>query len=124
MASQPVSQVLQKAYLLATGKAANAATLARFESLVSAGDYTQIGREVESTMATMAKSVGVVATVQAIARNGMDLDLTDLQAAAVVDALTAKGVDSWAKLFNYCIELQDDGGKLLDNRAQGTPAGI
>ena len=118
MASQPVSQVLQKAYLLATGKAANAATLARFESLVSAGDYTQIGREVESTMATMAKSVGVVATVQAIARNGMDLDLTDLQAAAVVDALTAKGVDSWAKLFNYCIELQDDGGKLLDNRAQ------
>ncbi|MES2631616.1 MAG: hypothetical protein V4669_01525 [Pseudomonadota bacterium] len=119
MASSSIAQILQEGYVLATGRSASAATQAHFESLVTQGNgYGLVAQEVDLVIGQMAAVNGVIATLKTILLNGLGLSLTDAQAEAALALAPALGIDSWSKLFEYCINLQDSNGLTLDHRGE------
>ncbi len=119
MAASNTSTILQEAYILATGNAASAALLAEFEALVDqdGGGYSLVAAQVEAYMSYVEATQGLAATAKALALNGLGIVLTDAEATEIMGSLRAQGIDTWAKIFEFCISLQGSIGGVLDNRA-------
>jgi hypothetical protein len=124
MTTSSTSNILQQAFILATGTAASDSMLAQFEALVQqdGGGYGLVAQQVEAYMAGLEASQGTVATVKALALNGLGIVLSDSEAASIKASLAAQGINTWAKIFEFCINLQSSTGLVLDNRADAAQA--
>lgn len=114
---------LQEVHILATGTAASASDLAWLEKIrAEGGSGGGIANAIKGHMGAIAAEVGVNAVVAMVAKNGFGLSLSAEQTQRIVDDLIAQGVDSWAKLFDYCLELQGGEGMTLENRGKAADA--
>jgi len=121
--SPAVAHILQEAYILATGTAANAATLAQFEAMIAEdGGYDSVAALFEAEMGWLSAQQGVVKTVQQLAQNGLGLALTDAQALAATQALLEQGIDTWAKLLEFVVTMNTGAYSVLDRRADAAIA--
>jgi len=121
--SPAVAHILQEAYILATGTAANAATLAQFEAMMAEdGGYDSVAALFEAEMGWLSAQQGVVKTVQQLAQNGLGLALTDAQALAATQALLDQGIDTWAKLLEFVVTMNTGAYSVLDRRADAAIA--
>jgi hypothetical protein len=113
------SHFLQQAYLLATGRGASAAILSQLEALVleEGGSFRLVAEPVNALFGSLAAANGEAATLKSIAFNGLGLTLSDTQALDIHAQLVAAGIDTWAKVFDFCIGLQNEIGLVLDHRA-------
>lgn len=110
---------LQKLYILGTGSAANSTEMASFNSMVSAsGGSVSITNAVNQYINSLVATQGVVSTIQAIAKNGFGVTLTNAEAQQTITDLTGAGIDSGFKLLDYLSTLNGNYGGTLDNRAQ------
>ncbi|OGA49745.1 MAG: hypothetical protein A3G25_05400 [Betaproteobacteria bacterium RIFCSPLOWO2_12_FULL_63_13] len=118
MSSEAVQKILQEAFILATGRGANATELAAIEAMSGPnGDYAPLKELVNQYMGDLAASAGAEATVKTVAMNGLGLKLADSDAAAIAANITS-GAMTWADGFLLCINLTDGYGTTLDNRAE------
>lgn len=117
MSSEAVQKILQEAFILATGRGANATELAMLEGLSGpSGDYAPLKDLVNEYMGGLAASAGAAATVKTVAMNGLGLKLADSDASAIAASIAA-GAMTWADGFVLCIDLTNSYGTTLDNRA-------
>lgn len=117
--SEHIQKILQGAYILATGHSANARGLVWAEDLVSqSSDFGTLATVVNDYMDILARQQGVVTVVQAIAKNGYGITLSDAETTLLISDLMAQGVDSWSKLFERALTLENVAGNTLDNRVQ------
>jgi VCBS repeat-containing protein len=123
--SPAVAHILQEAFILATGTAANAVTLDQLEAMMAEdGGYGNVATLFEAEMGRLSAQQGVVKTVQQLALNGLGLALTDAQALAATEALLAQGIDTWAKLLDFVVNMNTGVYSVLDDRADAAIAGI
>lgn len=110
---------LQKLYILGTGSAANSTEMASFNSMVSAsGGSVSIANAVNQYINSLVATQGVVSTIQAIAKNGFGVTLTNAEAQQTISDLTGAGIDSGYKLLDYLSTLDGNYGGTLNNRAE------
>ncbi len=110
---------LQKLYILGTGSAANSTEMASFNSMVSAsGGSVSIANAVNQYINSLVATQGVVSTIQAIAKNGFGVTLTNAEAQQTITDLTGAGIDSGYKLLDYLSTLDGNYGGTLNNRAE------
>jgi hypothetical protein len=119
MSTPTSTHFLQQTYLLATGRAASTATLTQLSALVQeeAGSFRLVAEPINRLFGSLAAAHGDAATLKSIAFNGLGLTLTHAQASVVYEQLFAAGINTWAKVFEFCIGMQNDIGRVLDNRA-------
>ena len=123
--SPAISHILQEAFILATGTAANADMLAQLEAMMAEdGGYGDVAALFESYVGQLSAQQGVVKTVQQLAFNGLGLALTDAEAQAATEALLAEGIDTWAKLLDFVVTMNAGTFGVLDNRADAATAFI
>jgi hypothetical protein len=124
MTTSSSSNILQEAFILATGTAANDSMLAYLEGLVQqgGGGYGLVAQQIDAYMGAVEAAQGTAAAVEALALNGLGVVLGDGEALAIKAELAAGGVDTWSKIFAFCINLQGNTGLVLDNRAAAAQA--
>lgn len=120
MATQAQKTILQEVFILATGSAANPQQLAWLESLTGpeGSDYSRVAQAVDDYMNSLVPTYGVSGLVKMIAKNGLGLMYSDAEAESVTHYLIGQGIDSWSKLFAFCVNLDGTAGTVLDNRGQ------
>ena len=117
--STQAKTILQEVFILATGRAANAGELSWLQSLTGprGDDYASLIQQVDSYMISLMPSYGVTGLIKMIAKNGLGIVLTDEQANAQIKDFLAHGIDTWGKVFEFCVKLGTSDGMVLNNRA-------
>ena len=114
------NSILQKSYILSTGSSANAGEMAQYNAMIAQdGDLTSINALVDSYIDQLIAQQGLVATIQAIAKNGFGISLTATEAQANIDAFAAAGIGIGSELINHLstMEITETYMSALDNRA-------
>jgi hypothetical protein len=107
---------LQTFYLLATGKMANTAVLAPAEKSVATDGYNHINYLINTNMDAYQTWRGEAATFQAVARQGLGMEITTAQATKAAADLRAAGIDTWSEIFHYLVNDMSSLTTTLDNR--------
>ncbi|MDP2100479.1 MAG: hypothetical protein U1D70_19725 [Methylobacter sp.] len=113
--------ILQQVILLATGVPGSERLRADLLDLYQrTDDWSPIAAIVDDYMNSLIPNTanGVTGLIQAVARNGLGLVLSDQEAEQVTQDLIGQGIDSWSKLFTFVItELTGDLATVLNHRA-------
>lgn len=110
-------QLLQEFFILASGQAASAQTLAALRPYLDAnGDHSRLDLVVDVYFNSVAAQIGNAKTLAAIARNGLGAQLTEAQSADIYKELVGAGINTWSKLFTWLSALEGPIGDILTNR--------
>src|SRR5690554_196098 len=98
------SHIVQQVILLTTGAPGSEAFRAELLGLYEAnGNWSEVKTVVNAYMNGLLADSSVAAIVQTMAFNALGLTLSDADTAGVIQNLTARGIDTWAKLFVFVI---------------------
>ncbi|MDP2284080.1 MAG: Ig-like domain-containing protein, partial [Pseudohongiella sp.] len=119
--SEQIRKILQKAFILGTGRGATAIELEWAEGLVSPEvSYIKVVHTVNEYMDGLAREQGIVPVVQSIVKNAQGIILSDAETHQLIADMAAIGIDTWDKFFEYSAFRQDALGTTLDNRAEAS----
>ncbi len=115
--SPEIQKLLQEVIILATGTGATREQMTALESFQGNGDWVPLISLINGYMGSLSAASSTAAVVKTVALNGLGMSLTQADAASVAAILDA-GQMSWAEVFVVCLNMTDNNGQTLNNRAE------